>query len=122
MGNNRNQTYNFNAGPTALPLEVLEEAQRDLVDYQGTGMSIMEMSHRSSTYDAVHNEVTTVLKELMHIPDDYQLLYLQGGASLQFTMVPMNFLTEEKTAGYILTGVWSEKALQEANLQGKTQI
>lgn len=118
----RSKTYNFNAGPTALPQEVLEEAQRDLLDYKGSGMSIMEMSHRSKTYEEVHNEVTSLLKELLNIPDDYHLLYLQGGASLQFAMVPMNFLGKDQTAGYILTGSWSEKALKEAQILGNTKV
>lgn len=122
MTSNRNHTYNFNAGPTALPLEVLQQAEKDLVDYKGTGMSIMEMSHRSKTYEEVHNEVTDVLRELLHIPEDYHILYLQGGASLQFSMIPMNFLKEGQTAGYVLTGSWSEKALKEAQILGNAQV
>lgn len=122
MSNHRTKTYNFNAGPTALPIEVLEQAQQELVDFKGTGMSVMEMSHRSSTYEELHNEVTDVLRELLDIPADYHLLYLQGGASLQFAMTAMNFLQTGQTAGYILTGSWSEKALKEAELIGNTQI
>lgn len=117
-----NRTYNFNAGPSALPLEVLEQAQKDLVDFQGTGMSIMEMSHRSDTYEDVHNEAIRLITKLLNIPEDYQVLFLQGGASLQFSMIPMNFLQIGKSAGYILTGSWSEKALHEAKLLGNTFI
>jgi phosphoserine aminotransferase len=117
-----NHTYNFNAGPSALPLEVLQKAQQDLVDYKNTGMSIMEMSHRSATYEEVHNEAIRLIKELMNIPEDYHVLFLQGGASLQFSMIPMNFLLQDKPAGYVMTGSWSEKALEEAQLLGNAYI
>ncbi|MCL6587933.1 MAG: aminotransferase class V-fold PLP-dependent enzyme, partial [Anoxybacillus sp.] len=90
------RAYNFNAGPSALPLSVLERAQRELLDFQGTGMSVMELSHRSKEYDAVHNKAKQLLKELMNIPDTYDVLFLQGGASLQFSMVPMNLLGNEQ--------------------------
>lgn len=119
MSTTNKRAYNFNAGPSALPLEVLEKAQQELVNYNGSGMSIMEMSHRSKDYDAVHNEAIARLKKLFSIPENYEVLFLQGGASLQFTMVPMNFLTEGKTASYVLTGSWSEKALKEAKLFGQ---
>lgn len=112
------RAYNFNAGPSALPLEVLEKAQKELVNYNNTGMSIMEMSHRSKEYDAVHNNAIARFKKLFAIPENYEVLLLQGGASLQFTMVPMNFLNEGETASYILTGSWSEKAIKEAKLFG----
>src|SRR5690606_9641687 len=108
LTNNNNRAYNFNAGPSALPLEVLEKAQKELVDFNNTGMSIMEMSHRSKDYDAVHNEAIERLKKIYSIPENYEVLLLQGGASLQFTMVPMNFLSEGQTASYVLTGSWSE--------------
>lgn len=114
------RAHNFNAGPSALPLAVLEKAQEELLDLQGTGMSVMEMSHRSKEYDALHNKAISLLKELLNIPDDYQVLFIQGGASLQFSMVPMNFLTEGKKAGYIMTGSWSSKALAEAKMIGDT--
>lgn len=114
------RAYNFNAGPAALPLPVLEKAQAEFVDFQGKGMSIMEMSHRSKDYDAVHNEVISLFHELYNIPEDYQVLFLQGGASTQFAMVPMNFLPEGKKAGYVMTGSWSEKALKEAKMLGET--
>lgn len=112
------RAYNFNAGPSALPLEVLEKAQKELINYNHTGMSIMEMSHRSKDYDEVHNEAIRRLKKIFSIPENYEVLFLQGGASLQFTMVPMNFLKENQTASYILTGSWSEKAFKEAKLFG----
>lgn len=116
------RAYNFNAGPSALPLEVLQEAQGELINFNGTGMSVMELSHRSKEYEEVHNEAIALLKELLNIPEQYDVLLLQGGASLQFAMVPMNFLPEGKTANYILTGSWSEKALKEAKIIGETRI
>lgn len=116
------RAYNFNAGPSALPLEVLKQAQEELVNFKSTGMSVMELSHRSKEYEEVHNEAISLLKELLKIPDNYEVLLLQGGASLQFSMIPMNFLTEGKVANYILTGSWSEKALKEAELLGETKI
>ena len=96
--------YNFNAGPAALPLEVIEEAQRELVDFQGTGMSLLESSHRAKAYDAVHNEAIANLRELMGIPEDYAVLFLQGGASTQFSMVPMNLLLPGTSADYVNSG------------------
>jgi len=117
------RAYNFNAGPSALPLEVLEKAQQDLVNFQGSGMSIMEMSHRGAIFEEIHNEAISRLRKLFAIPDNYEVLFLQGGASLQFTMIPMNFLQPGKKASYIMTGVWSEKAYKEAKLFGEpTQI
>ena len=92
MSQSKQRAYNFNAGPSALPVEVLEKAQLELVNFHGTGMSIMEMSHRSSTFEEVHNEAISRLRKLFAIPNDYEVLFLQGGASLQFTLVPMNFL------------------------------
>ena len=121
MNSTKQRAYNFNAGPSALPVEVLEKAQGELVNYNNSGMSIMEMSHRSKDYEAVHNDAIARLKSLYSIPDNYEVLFLQGGASLQFTMVPMNFLNENQTASYILTGSWSEKAIKEAKLFGQTQ-
>jgi phosphoserine aminotransferase len=110
--------YNFNAGPSALPLPVLEKAQEELIDFRGTGMSIMELSHRSKAYDDVHNEAIARLKRLFSVPENYEVLFLQGGASLQFSMIPMNFLHPGQQAGYLMTGVWSEKAFDEAKLFG----
>ena len=113
------QVYNFNAGPSALPLTVLEKAQKELINFRGTGMSVMELSHRSAAYEEVHNEAISRLKRIYSIPNNYEVLFLQGGASLQFAMVPMNFLQEDKKAGYVLTGAWSEKAFAEAKQFGE---
>lgn len=113
------RAFNFNAGPSALPFSVLEKAQSELVDFKGTGMSIMEMSHRGKDFEAVHNQAIDLLRELYGIPADYDVLLLQGGASLQFAMVPLNFLPAGKKAGYIMTGAWSEKALKEAKMLGE---
>ncbi|MGG3563853.1 3-phosphoserine/phosphohydroxythreonine transaminase [Neobacillus rhizosphaerae] len=112
------RTYNFNAGPSALPFSVLEKAQAELIDFRGTGMSVMELSHRSRTYEEVHNQAINNMKELLSIPDTYEILFLQGGASLQFSMIPMNFLKSGKKASYVMTGSWSEKAFSEAKLFG----
>jgi len=112
------RAYNFNAGPSALPQEVLEKAQQQLVDFRDSGMSIMEMSHRSAIFDEVHNEAIALLKKLYAIPENYDVLFLQGGASLQFTMVPMNFLSTDQKASYVLSGSWSEKAFKEAKFFG----
>ncbi|MGG3466886.1 3-phosphoserine/phosphohydroxythreonine transaminase [Neobacillus pocheonensis] len=114
-----NRTFNFNAGPSALPFTVLEKAQQELIDFRGTGMSVMELSHRSKAYEDVHNQAITSLKELLSIPDHYEVLFLQGGASLQFSMIPMNFLQAGKQAAYVMTGSWSEKAFSEAKLFGE---
>ncbi|MCK0471163.1 3-phosphoserine/phosphohydroxythreonine transaminase [Halalkalibacter sp. APA_J-10(15)] len=114
--------YNFNAGPSALPKEVLERAQQELTNFSNTGMSVMELSHRSKEYEAVHQEAIDHLKELLNIPDNYQILLLQGGASLQFAMIPLQFLIEGKIGNYIITGSWSEKAIKEAKLIGETFI
>lgn len=118
MLRNGKKVYNFNAGPSALPLEVLERAQAQLVDFKGSGMSIMEMSHRSAEYEEVHNKAIERLRALFSIPENYEVLFLQGGASLQFAMIPMNLLKEGQKAGYILTGSWSEKAIKEGQLLG----
>jgi phosphoserine aminotransferase len=110
------RAINFNAGPAALPLAALERAQRELLDFAGSGMSVVEHSHRGKEYEAVHNEAIQLLRDLHGVPDSYDVLFLQGGASLQFAMVPMNFLSPGKSADYVVTGAWSEKALAE----GKT--
>ena len=112
------RAMNFNAGPAALPLEALERAQRELVDFAGTGMSIIEHSHRGKAYEGVHNEAISLIKELLSIPDTHQVLLLQGGASQQFAMVPMNLLPQGKSADYIVTGAWGKKAFQEAKTVG----
>jgi phosphoserine aminotransferase len=105
---------NFNAGPAALPLPALERAQRELLDFAGSGMSVMEHSHRGKEYEAVHHEAVALIRELLAVPASYDVLFLQGGASMQFAMVPMNFLPAGKSADYIVTGAWSEKAVAEA--------
>ena len=114
--------YNFNAGPAVLPLEVLEEAQRQLIDFNGTGMSLLESSHRSKAYDAVHQEAIANIRELMGVPEDYAVLLLQGGASTQFSMVPMNLLPAGGSADYIDSGSWSHKAVKEAVKVGTVNI
>jgi phosphoserine aminotransferase len=111
-------TFNFNAGPSALPLAVLENAQQELLNFRKTGMSIMELSHRSKIYEEVHNQAIDRLKNLLSITDDYEVLFLQGGGSLQFSMIPTNFLQPGQSAGYVLTGAWAEKAFSEAKLFG----
>lgn len=116
------RAHNFNAGPAGLPLPALERAQRELLDFGGTGMSIMEHSHRGKAYEAVHNEAIALTKELCGVPDTHDVLFLQGGASLQFAMVPMNFIPADKGADYVLTGGWSEKAYQEAGRIGKVRV
>ena len=112
------RVYNFSAGPAVLPEEVLKEAADEMLDYQGSGMSVMEMSHRSKTYDHIIKEAEKDLRELMNIPDNYKVLFLQGGASQQFAMIPMN-LMKNKKAGYIVTGQWAKKAYNEACKYGK---
>lgn len=114
--------FNFNPGPAVLPLEVLIEAQKELLNFQNTGMSVMEISHRSKPFEAVNNEAEANLKELLGLKDNYRVLFLQGGASTQFAMIPMNFLSEGRTADYILTGSFAEKAHKEAALIGSTHI
>lgn len=113
-----NRAYNFNAGPAALPLEVLQQAQEQFVDFRGIGMSIMEISHRSKEYEQVNDETQALMKELLGVPAGYEVLFLQGGASTQFAMIPMNLLGPGKSAGYVLTGTWSDKAFKEAKLFG----
>ena len=114
--------YNFSAGPAVLPVPVLEEAQRDMLALPGVGMSVMEISHRSKTFDEIINGAEQGLRELMGIPDNYKVLFLQGGASLQFSMIPMNLLAEGQTADYIITGSWGKKALKEAKRVGTTNV
>lgn len=112
------RVYNFSAGPAVLPEEVLREAADEMLDYQGTGMSVMEMSHRSKAYDKIIKDAEQDLRDLMNIPDNYKVLFLQGGASQQFAMIPMN-LMKNKVADYIVTGQWAKKAYQEAGKYGK---
>ena len=112
------RVYNFSAGPAVLPEDVLKEAAAEMLDYRGTGMSVMEMSHRSKAYDAIIKDAESDLRDLLHIPDNYKVLFLQGGASQQFAMVPMN-LMKNKVADYIVTGQWAKKAYQEGGIYGR---
>ena len=111
------RVYNFSAGPAVLPEEVLREAAEEMMDYKGCGMSVMEMSHRSKVYDTIIKEAEADLRELLEIPDNYKVLFLQGGASQQFAMVPMN-LFKNRVGDYIITGQWAKKAYQEGKLYG----
>ncbi len=112
------RVYNFSAGPACLPVEVLQECADEMLDYKGTGMSVMEMSHRSKAYDAIIKEAEKDLRELMNIPDNYKVLFLQGGGWTQFAAVPMN-LMKNGVADYIVTGCWADKAYKEAQKYGK---
>ena len=114
------RVYNFSAGPAVLPEEVLKEAADEMLDYKGTGMSVMEMSHRSKAYDTIIKEAEQDLRDLMNIPDNYKVLFLQGGASQQFAAIPMN-LMKNKVADYIITGQWAKKAFQEAKKYGNVK-
>lgn len=110
--------YNFSAGPAVLPVEVLQEAANEMMDYRGTGMSVMEMSHRSKAYDNIIKDAEADLRKLMNIPNNYKVLFLQGGASTQFAMIPMNFMKNRKV-GHIVTGQWAKKAYSEAKIYGE---
>ncbi|MBO4800203.1 MAG: 3-phosphoserine/phosphohydroxythreonine transaminase [Lachnospiraceae bacterium] len=112
------RVYNFSAGPAVLPEEVLKEAANEMLDYKGTGMSVMEMSHRSKAFEEIITEAEKDIRDLMNIPDNYKVLFLQGGASQQFAMIPMN-LMKNKVADYIITGQWAKKAYKEAQKYGK---
>ena len=112
------RVYNFSAGPAVLPEEVLREAAEEMLDYRGTGMSVMEMSHRSKAYETIIKEAEADLRELMGIPENYKVLFLQGGASQQFAMIPMNLMKNRKAA-YVVTGQWAKKAFQEAKPYGE---
>jgi len=114
-----NRVYNFNPGPAALPLAVLEEIQQDFLDFSGSGMSIAEISHRSKPFDDVINDAVARTKRLLNLDDNFHVLFLQGGASMQFAMIPMNFLVGNSSADYVDTGTWSSKAVKEAEIQGK---
>ena len=115
------RVYNFAAGPAVLPEEVLKEAADEMLDYNGTGMSVMEMSHRSKDFEVIIQDAERNLRELMNIPDNYKVLFLQGGASMQFAMVPMN-LMKNRVADYIITGQWAKKAATEAEKFGKVNV
>ncbi|TAN36139.1 MAG: 3-phosphoserine/phosphohydroxythreonine transaminase [Verrucomicrobia bacterium] len=114
--------YNFSAGPAVLPLAALEEAQRDLVDYKGSGMSIMEMSHRGKEYETVHNEAVENIRKLLKLPENYTVIFMTGGATAQFALIPMNLRGEGRVADYINTGAWASKAIKEAKLLGKVNV
>ena len=113
-----NRIHNFNPGPATLPVDVLLEVQKEFLDFRGTGMSITEISHRSKPYEEIHDKAKKDLLELMELGDDYDVLFLQGGASLQFAMIPMNFATPEKKGAYVLSGSFASKAYKEAELLG----
>lgn len=116
------RVYNFSAGPSMLPEQVLEKAQKELVIYGDTGMSVMEMSHRSKTYQDIIDEAEAVLREIMNIPENYKVLFLQGGASSQFAMVPLNLFKKSKKADYVKTGLWAKKAIAEASRYGNVNV
>ena len=116
------RAYNFSAGPAILPEEVLQQAQAEFVDYQSTGMSIMEMSHRGKEYSAVHDETITNIKELLQIPEGYSVLFMTGGATAQFALAPMNLASKGKIADYTNSGTWATKAIKEAKLIGNVNV
>lgn len=116
------RVFNFSAGPCTLPVEALEEAKEDLLNYKGAGMSVMEMSHRSKPFEAILAETEANLRTLLPIPDNYKVLFLQGGATMQFSMVPMSFLSAGQSADYVVTGAWGEKAVEAANMVGATNV
>lgn len=108
------RVYNFSAGPSMLPEEVLKKAASEMLDYEGSGQSVMEMSHRSKVYDNIIKTAERLLRELMNIPDNYKVLFLQGGASTQFAAIPLNFMNGSNKADYVITGQWAKKAFAEA--------
>ncbi|MDO4748068.1 MAG: 3-phosphoserine/phosphohydroxythreonine transaminase [Eubacteriales bacterium] len=116
------RVYNFSAGPSMLPESVLKRAADEMLDYQGSGQSVMEMSHRSKVYDSIIKEAEALLREVMNIPDNYKVLFLQGGASSQFAMVPLNLFNKSKKADYVITGQWAKKAYQEAKKYGEAKV
>lgn len=118
----KKRVHNYSPGPAALPLEVLEKAREEIPLYGEAGMSVMELSHRGKEYGAIHAKAETLLRELMDIPSTYKVLFLQGGASLQFAMVPMNLRRDGESADYVVTGAWSKKAVKEAKIRGKANI
>ncbi|MCH8980217.1 MAG: 3-phosphoserine/phosphohydroxythreonine transaminase [Armatimonadetes bacterium] len=122
MGQPHDRVFNFSAGPGVLPVEVLEEARDGMMNWQGAGMSVMEMSHRGKWFTRIYEEAVADLRALLEVPDGYHVLFLQGGASTQFTMVPMNFLSEGGTAAYAVTGSWGKKAVQAAMLEGNVNV
>lgn len=120
--NELNRVYNFSAGPSMLPVEVLKKAQEEMLCYQNTGMSVMEMSHRSAEFEAILENAKANLKDLMHIPDNYDIIFVQGGGSTQFAMIPLNLFANTKKADFIKTGQWAKKALEEAARYGNARV
>ena len=116
------RVFNFAAGPATLPLEVLQQARDEMLDWNGSGMSVMEVSHRSKAFIAVAQEAETVLRELLNVPSNYKVLFLQGGATGQFSAIPLNLTTAESTVDYINTGAWSKKAISEAKRLTKVNV
>ncbi|MBR2070643.1 MAG: aminotransferase class V-fold PLP-dependent enzyme, partial [Clostridia bacterium] len=116
------RVYNFSAGPSILYEEVLKQAADEMLDYQGTGMSVAEMSHRSKPYMAINDEITSLLKELLEIPDNYKVLLVQGGASTQFEAIPLNLMSTYKKAEYVVTGNFAKKASKEAKKYGEVVV
>ena len=116
------RVYNFSAGPSVLPEAVLKKAADEMMDYQGSGQSVMEMSHRSKVYDAIIKEAEALLREVMNIPDNYKVLFLQGGASSQFAMIPLNLMNKSGKADYVVTGQWAKKAYKEASRYGNANV
>lgn len=117
-----NRVYNFSAGPSMLPESVLKKASEEMLDYKGSGMSVMEMSHRSKTYMSIIENAEQLLRKLMNVPENYSVLFLQGGASTQFAMIPMNLMSRNKKADFINTGNWSKKAISEAKIYGTANV
>ena len=118
----QDRIINFNAGPSALPLSVLERMKAELLNYDGTGMSVMEISHRSKPFDQIHADTQALVKKHLGIGDDYKVLFMGGGASLQFAMLPLNLMGKNRTADYVITGTWSKKALKEAQIVGNPNV
>ena len=120
--NNENRVYNFSAGPSMLPLDVLTRAAENMTNYGGSGQSVMEMSHRSKEFETIINDAEKNLRDIMSVPENYKILFLQGGATLQFSMIPLNLFRKSKKADYIITGVWAKKAAEEAAKFGDIKI
>ena len=116
------RVYNFSAGPSMLPVPVLRKAAQEMLDYNGSGQSVMEMSHRSAVYEMIIRDAEALLREVMRIPGNYKVLFLQGGASMQFAMVPMNLMGQKRKADIVNTGVWSKKAIAEAKRFGTVRV
>ena len=115
------RVWNFSAGPSTLPEQVLQTAAAEMMDYRGSGQSVMEMSHRSKTFDKIIKDAEALMRELYQVPDNYKVLFLQGGASAQFSAIPLNFMNGSGKADYIITGQWAKKAYQEAQMYGDVQ-